>query len=348
MYLNKLIVLLAVQLIIIVGIAITVTNRNGSVVTQWILFGVFFVVVGIILAMVLRFRMKLVHMSADLKRAVDGNFKTRLFAKEDAIWNEVVFSINEIIDQLEQVKIESVKSQSTRVSLLSSISHDIRTPLTSIIGYVDALKDGIAASEQEKQEYIAILSIKASALKEMIDEIFIMAKLDADEIPRKEETIDLAELTRELLIEFLPELKKNGIALETQISDVKYSVQADRMGLMRTIGNIVKNAVQYGKDGKVLGVDLLELDDEYKLLIWDRGPGIPEEELAHIFERSYRSDKARSSVSGGSGLGLAIARSLTEREGGRIVVQSKPWEKTSFGVFLPRDGLKIKKRLKNR
>ncbi|WP_169083988.1 sensor histidine kinase [Paenibacillus sp. PL91] len=348
MNLNKLTALLAVQLVIIVGIAITITNRNGPVIPQWILFAVFIVVTGITLAMVLRFRMKLAHMSAQLKRAAGGNFKTRLFAKEDPIWNEVVFSINEIIDQLEQVKIESVKSQSARVSLLSSISHDIRTPLTSIIGYVDALKDGIAASEKEKQEYIAILSIKASALKEMIDEIFMMAKLDADEMPRKEEAIDLAELTRELLIEFLPELKKQGISLETHIPDVKYPVRVDRMGLMRTIGNIVKNAVQYGKEGKVLGVDLLEMDDEYQLNIWDRGPGIPEEELAHIFERSYRSDKARSSESGGSGLGLAIARSLAEREGGGIAVQSMPWEKTSFGLFLPKDGVKIKKQLKNR
>ncbi len=111
------------------------------------------------------------------------------------------------------------KSQKARKQLLSSISHDIRTPLTSIIGYIDALKDGIATSKEEELEYLEILSNKSNSLKQLVDEIFHMAKIDADELPFKEEQLDLSEITRETLIEFLPELSKYHIELKIDIPE---------------------------------------------------------------------------------------------------------------------------------
>ncbi|MVO99062.1 sensor histidine kinase [Paenibacillus lutrae] len=285
----------------------------------------------------LRTRARLHQIQQELRRVLDGNRTTRLLAKDSPSMNEVIFTINELIHELEQVQIEAVQSQAARKSLLSSISHDIRTPLTSIIGYVDALKDGAAVTQQEQRDYLDILSRKAGALKHLTDEMFNMAKLDADEFPIAAEPLDLAEAARESLIEFLPELKQAGMELIIRIPEEKrFMIAADRLSLNRILGNLIKNAIHYGKEGGVLGIELTEIKGgDYQLSLWDQGPGIAPGDIGHVFQRMYRSDAARSPSSGGSGLGLSIARALTEKNGGRIGVSSVPWSRTAFTLIFP-------------
>ncbi|MEN1939412.1 HAMP domain-containing sensor histidine kinase [Paenibacillus sp. 102] len=275
-------------------------------------------------------------MVVKLRRAIKGNLHTRLYTNNDHSLDEVVFSINELITELEKVQVEAKKSQDARKQLLSSISHDIRTPLTSIIGYIDALKDDIAASEEEKLEYLEILSKKSNGLKQLVDEIFNMAKLDADEFPLKEEQLDFSEITRESLIEFLPEISKHDIKLQVNIPEDPCPIMADSLSLIRVIGNLIKNALYYGKPGKILGIELLETTNDYQLLIWDKGPGISKHDLENVFERMYRSEQSRNPSHGGSGLGLAIAKALVEKNGGQIWVESIPWERTTFGFSIPK------------
>ncbi|WCN36390.1 sensor histidine kinase [Aneurinibacillus uraniidurans] len=334
-------ILLLVQSIVIAALVFLEFYDETPGMLRWALFAVLCVTTGLLFWIRRYSRTALKHMSGELRRAMNGNLKTRLLARDDYIWNEVIFSVNELLEQLESNRIETSKSQAARRRLLSSISHDIRTPLTSMIGYVDALRDDIAISESERQEYLAILSRKSNGLKELIDGIFTMAKLDADEMPQKMEPLDFAELTRETLIEFLPELKKQGMELQVLIPDKSCLILADRLSVLRITGNLIKNAIHHGKEGNVLGIELVEHDDEYELLIWDRGPGIVEADLGHVFERMYRSDQSRNLDSGSSGLGLAIARALVEKNDGRIWVKSMPWEKTTFGMA-------FKKLLRNR
>ncbi|EJQ59192.1 sensor histidine kinase [Bacillus mycoides] len=275
-------------------------------------------------------------MVTKLSRALKGNLQTRLFTNNDRSLNSIVFSINDLITALEKSQIEARKSQEARKQLLSNISHDIRTPLTSIIGYIDALKDDVAASEVEKQEYLEILYKKSNDLKHLVDEIFNMAKLDADEFPLKEEELDFSEVTREVLIEFLPELSKHNIELQVLIPESTSPIIADHLSLIRIIGNLIKNAIHHGKAGKIVGVELLETNTEYELLIWDKGPGIPKHDLQNVFKRMYRSEQSRNPSYGGSGLGLSISKSLVEKNGGRIWVDSIPWERTTFGFSVPK------------
>lgn len=308
------------------------------------LWAVFLLAVAFLISLILLYNRnsyisRLTEMEKQLKRAVNGNLKTRLFANEDGRLNEVIFLINELVEQLEKVQIEAIASHDARKSLLSSISHDIRTPLTSIIGYVDALKDGLASSEVEKQEYLGIISRKANGLKDLIDEIFSMAKLDADEIQVKPEEFDFAEMSRETVIEFLPELKKQELRLAANIPEERCPVFADRISVIRIINNLIENSIHYGKEGGVLGIELIETPQTYELSVWDQGQGISKEHLPNIFERMYRADQSRNSATGGSGLGLSIARALAEKNGGEITAESRPWEKTSFTFSLP----KIKK-----
>ncbi|MCY7856646.1 HAMP domain-containing histidine kinase [Bacillus sonorensis] len=332
---DKKTLLLILQLAAIAGLLFIHVNAGSLGTFSIILYIVLFGITAVLFITRLRFISDLQLIDTELKRVAGGNLRRRLLAKDDRLFNDIIFSINELIEQLEKVQINAAQSEAARKRLLSNISHDIRTPLTSIIGYIDALKDGVASSEQEKQEYLHILSKKSSGLKQLIDEIFNMAKLDANEIPLNIESFDFAELVRETLIAFLPELKKHHIELHAQIPDQQCLIMADRLSLVRVIENLVRNGVHYGKKGKVLGIELTETEREYQLLIWDQGPGIPESDIEHVFERMYRRDRSRK-LDEGSGLGLAIAKFLVEKNHGSIWAESIPWEKTTFGFSLPK------------
>ncbi|MBG9735600.1 HAMP domain-containing sensor histidine kinase [Paenibacillus alvei] len=302
---------------------------------RWGLFAMLFTTVGLLLHSRLRLMRKLKSDAAAVQRAVRGNINTRLLANEFETYNELLYSINELIEQMDRLQVQAHRSETARKKLLTNISHDIRTPLTSIIGYVDALQDEHMDTQQEKEECIAIISAKAQTLKELIDHIFQMAKLDADEVEIRREPLDAAELLREAIISFLPELKKHGMDLAVQIPDEKCIAEVDRYGYIRILNNLIKNAIRYGKDGRKLGVELERKETSIELTIWDAGPGIPANEIPRIFERTYRSEQSRSLQYGGSGLGLAIAKAFVDKHGGRISVVSKPYERTAFTVSLP-------------
>ncbi|MEH7460272.1 HAMP domain-containing sensor histidine kinase [Bacillus sp. JJ1127] len=343
---DKVLYLLLLQLLAITALLFIDMSNNQLETGRLALFIVLFTITISLFFIRLHFIKSRKSMVTGLRRAIKGNTHARLYTNNDHSLDEVVFSTNELITALEKVQIEAVKSQEARKQLLSSISHDIRTPLTSIIGYIDALKDDIATSEEEKQEYLEIISKKSSNLKQLVDEIFNIAKLDADEFPLKEEPLNFAEIARESLIEFLPELSKHDIELQVSIPETPCPIIADSLSLMRVIGNLMKNAIYYGKSGQIIGIELLETMNEYQLLIWDKGPGISTDDLENVFERMYRSDQSRNPSHGGSGLGLAIAKALVEKNGGQIWVESMPWKKTTFGFSIPKQ-VAFKKQLRN-
>ncbi len=184
---DKKLLLLILQCAAIAALLFIYMKTASFGVFSTMLFIFLFAVTALLFTMRLRFIDRLKLIETELKRVADGNLRRRLLAKGGQPFNEIIFSINELIEQLEKVQINAAKSEAARKRLLSNISHDIRTPLTSIIGYVDALKDGVASSEEEKQEYLNILSKKSNSLKQLIDEIFNMAKLDANEVQLKTE-----------------------------------------------------------------------------------------------------------------------------------------------------------------
>ncbi|MCR8845173.1 HAMP domain-containing histidine kinase [Paenibacillus sp. SC116] len=329
-------VLIIVQLLLLAALFMLEWINQPQGMLRGVLFIVLFFVTGSLLLIRIQFRTKLRSVGAALKRAVQGNVNTRVLTNDDPIVDEVIFSINELIEHLAKVQVLSVRSEAARRSLLTNISHDIRTPLTSIIGYVDALKDNVAASPEERQHYIQIISNKAIVLKELIDEIFHLAKLDADEIPLQVETVDAAEMAREAVIAFLPELDQHNIELRAVLPEEKCMVLVDRLSLLRILNNLIKNAVQYGKEGKVLGIELAETVHSYQFSIWDKGAGIAEQDLMKIFDKMYRADRSRNTVNGGSGLGLAITKALVEKNGGTIWVESEPDIRTTFNFTIPK------------
>src|SRR5699024_7819418 len=124
---------------------------------------------------------QLKQMNVEVERAIKGNLNTRILANHDKFFNKLTFSINDLIEQFDKDEFQSIKSQTARHRHLSSISHDIRTPLTAINGYIDVLQDDISISEEEKRKYLEIVSRKSNGLKELLDELFNMAKIEANE-----------------------------------------------------------------------------------------------------------------------------------------------------------------------
>src|SRR5699024_7034571 len=153
----------------------------------WFLFIVLFFITAILLFKRIHYHTQLKRMNVELERAINGNLNTRLLANHDKFFNELTFSINDLIEQLEKVQIQSIKSQTARKRIISLISHYTHTPHTSIIGYNDVLQEYLTTTEEEKIKYLEILSRKSNGLKQILDELFNMAKIEANEFLLKEE-----------------------------------------------------------------------------------------------------------------------------------------------------------------
>ncbi len=279
---------------------------------------------------------KLKKMNEQIQRVASGNLNGRILVREDGLIGDLACNFNKIIESLQVTCENEIMAEEARRKLMVNISHDIRTPLTSIIGYVDALKDGMASNEEERQEYLQIISMKSRKLKQLIDEIFHMAKLDSDDIKMDFQSHDMGEILRECIIGFLPKFNKEEITLKIDIIDEKALVYCDRLSIIRILNNLIENALQYGGRENVIGIDLVQLENDYQINIWDKGPGIEEEHIPFIFERLYIRDKARKKPVGSSGLGLSIAKKLIEKHDGKIWVESKLSEKTVFSFTIPK------------
>ncbi len=276
------------------------------------------------------------YIQQQVKRVLSGNENVRIYIHDQGMMAELAQTINELVELMQEISVEKQRSEEGQKRLLSNISHDMRTPLTSILGYLDALRDGLAESAEEQQEYLDVVFSKARYLKNLVGEIFYMAKLDGEDLPLHPINCDLSEILRECMIDFLPELENNKIVTHVEIPEKNQPVFIDKMSIIRVFSNLVKNAMEHGKAGGIVGVKLVSREKDYVIQVWDKGPGIGSDHLSRIFDRLYQVDQARNSTSN-SGLGLTIAKKLLEKQGGKIWVESVPHEKTVFSFTLPRN-----------
>lgn len=226
-----------------------------------------------------------------------------------------------------------LKYEDNRKMLISSISHDLKTPVTSIKGYVEGILDGIADTPDKMERYLKTISSKAHQIDEMIDDLLLYAKLDLNQIPFNFERTDIEEYLRLCLLESEPELDHHHIKISfhNELCQ-KQHVLLDRERMKRVIMNVFDNSRKYmEKDQGEIQILLRETSASLIVELCDNGPGISEEDLPHIFDRFYRSDAARSR---GSGLGLAISKQIIEGHKGRIWAVSHGKEGTSIMISL--------------
>lgn len=267
-----------------------------------------------------------------IQQVLAGKTRMRILRDEkdkDAVLD---FAINDLIEALHQTRIAGEQSELKRRQLLSNISHDIRTPITSIIGYIDALVDDKITDPEERALYLRIAAEKSRELKRLTDEVFELAKIDADEIEMHPERLEINELLRSTVIGFLPRLQEAGMEVVNEIPDEKNFIYADRMAVVRIFQNLIQNAIQHGQSGKVLGLRVEKHRNQYIASIWNLGEPIPEEKINRVFERLFKADDSRKTKTGNHGLGLSIAKRLTEKNGGSIRVESGQNRETTFSV----------------
>lgn len=278
-----------------------------------------------------RVKKKIQETLAVLAEIKQGNGNRRVLAANSELTAPLAYEINDIVASYEKELASLRRAEEANKQLMTSLSHDVRTPLTTLIGYLDAVHKGVVTG-REKDEYTEIARRKAYDLKEYIDALFDWFKLNSDEFMLKPEVVEAAELTRNLLIDWIPVLEDKQIAYNLDIPDQPIRVRLDTDAYGRILNNLIQNVVAHSQATEI-GISVSRQDGEMVLLVWDNGVGMEKKDLQHIFERLYKCDQGRSQK--GSGLGLAITHQLVEKMGGTITAASTQGKGTTFAVRFP-------------
>ena len=240
-----------------------------------------------------------------------------------------------------QIKIKELienekNSEKTKNELITNIAHDLRTPLTSVVGYLEILATNEKLTEDQKKEYLRIAFEKSKKLGELIEDLFSYTKVSLNAMSLKLDNFDIVILLNQLIEELYPLFEKNNLSFEFDSNVKTLEIVADPKLLSRLFENLLNNAIKYGKDGKRILIRLHKIDQEdFYVSIINYGNIIPKDSLEKLFERFYRVDESRNSAISGTGLGLAIAKNIVDMHRGKIQVTSNK-KGTEFRV-----GLKI-------
>lgn len=265
------------------------------------------------------------------ERIKEGDLQFVVEARGNDEIGQMRMSFEEMRRQLKQSVQTQLQYEENRKELLSSISHDLRTPITTIKGYVEGIRDGVAVSKDKLEKYLDMIHTKTVALDRLVDELFLYSKLDLNKVPFSFQRIEIEPHLQELIREMRFDLELKQIRLVTAFPDKPVYVVADVEKLKRVVMNIIDNSVRYmDKENKVITLVVTEQSDSATIEIRDNGQGILPEQLPHIFEKFYRAGPTNGSDKKGSGLGLAIARQLVEGQGGAIGATSEWGQGTSI------------------
>jgi signal transduction histidine kinase len=217
----------------------------------------------------------------------------------------------------EQIESER-QTEKSKQDLITNVSHDLRSPLTSILGYLRLVKDNKYEDKEQLEEYVQVVYSKAEQLKCLIDDLFEYTKLSYQGVQMTIQRISFNELVDQSLEEFIPLFEENNLQLQRTFPDEEYLLNVDPNKTHRVIENLISNAIRYSKKPSTVKVIIKKENQNVLFITENQGERMTRFELDKIFERFYRKDAARNLESGGSGLGLAIAKGIVELQGGRI------------------------------
>lgn len=291
---------------------------------------------AILLVFVILFRVTRAWFTRYFDEMVEGVDQLAAESQEDIrMCPELGFmeeKLNEVKHRLKKRTEEAQAAEQRKNELVVYLAHDIKTPLTSVIGYLSLLEETPNLPGEQKEHYIRIALEKAYRLEGLINELFEITRYHVQDMPLHRENIDFCYMMVQIVDELYPQLTANGNRVEQQIPEDMVLV-GDSEKLARVFNNILKNAITYGKAGSTIRVEAKEEGDRIQIFIENEGE-IPGDKLESIFEKFYRLDSARSTSTGGAGLGLAIARDIVTLHGGTVRANSGEG-KTTFVVELP-------------
>lgn len=257
-----------------------------------------------------------------------GNLNRRVLAKENDMTKQICYDINRIATTNQLQFIRQQQSEQAYKRLMTSLSHDVKTPLASLVGYLEAVTENLVAGE-EKETYIQIATAKAHQLKEFVESLFEWVKLDAREQVYHFEQLDLNELTRNIMADWIPTLENSHFDYDIDIPENEYFMKIDVRAYIRILNNLIQNILTHS-GGNKLTLRITENESQAQIAITDNGIGISPSNLPHIFERMYQCDDSR--LADGNGLGLAIVKELVSAHKGKIKAESAPSAGVTFTI----------------
>lgn len=264
-----------------------------------------------------------------------GQFGTRVpIAGRDEL-ADLGRSFNEMASQLEDAAQRHRELDTMRRDLIAWVGHDLRTPLASIRAMAEALADGVVHEPEKVERYLSTMEKDIRTLSALIDDLFEMAQVDAGGLELELASVSVEELIAGTVARFAGRANSEGVTVRGSNLDEVGEAVLDRQKMGRVMDNLVDNALRHTPRGGRVEISARRKEDRLELNITDTGSGIPEHDLAYIFDRFYRTEKSRSRATGGSGLGLAIAKGIVEAHGGQIKAESARGQGTAITVLLP-------------
>lgn len=262
------------------------------------------------------------RISSAMREIAEGDLNITLDVEGDDEFADMAENLNNMVEELRQLMDRERESERTKNELITNIAHDLRTPLTSIIGYLELLSGPVKLNEEMQKKYLDITYKKSKRLQKLIEDLFGFTKLNYGKISMKVSKVDIVKLLSQMLEEFYPNFMEKNLAYELQSNVTAKVITADGNLLARLFDNLINNAIKYGSEGKKIIVKVDATDTVVTVSVTNFGYVIPKEELPLLFEKFYRVEQSRSVNTGGTGLGLAIAKNIVDMHGGTIGVTS--------------------------
>lgn len=251
-----------------------------------------------------------------------GNLNTEVDVTEDDEFSAMAANLNKMSSDIRKLMDKEREAERTKNELITNVAHDLRTPLTSIIGYLELLAGNTQIPQEMQHKYIEIAYSKSRRLEKLIEDLFGFTKLNYGKIAMHIGQIDIVKLLEQLLEEAYPNFEEKNLSYDLQSNVPAKIISADGNLLARLFDNLIGNAIKYGADGKRVLVKIHGEEDTVTVSVTNFGRVIPADELPLLFNKFYRVEQSRSATTGGTGLGLAIAKEIVDMHGGTIRVAS--------------------------
>lgn len=265
-----------------------------------------------------------------------GSHERLLLFNSDPALQKLLAVLNSLLDVNHKGAVERARLEKSMRHMLVNISHDLKTPLTVVLGYIETLLQDHSMPAAEREVMLRTIHAKAEEVISLMNRFFDLAKLESGDKDIPLAKVEIGELCRRNILSFYELLSAKGSEVQIDIPDEPLYIMGNVEALDRVLGNLLSNAIAYGDAGGVLGLKLYSRESKVYIEVWDKGKGIAEDHQDKIFERLYTLEDSRNRVYQGSGLGLTITKRLTEQMNGSITLTSKPYIKTVFSLSFRR------------
>ena len=285
----------------------------------------------------LNLRTEIKYIRNKLRKVVNEETGERLLLNtEDKYIKSLLIQINRLLDHNQKIKGNCNSIELSMRKMLSNISHDLKTPLTVILGYIEMINNDKSLTSEKVMSLLKTVNLKTVEVLALINRFFELVKLESGDKKLNSSRIDICEVSRKIILDYYEILISKEFEVVIDIPEDPVFVSGDEDAIERVLNNLITNAIQYGSDGKMVGLKIRITDNDVFVEISDKGKGINEMHKDRVFERMYTLEDSRNTNYQGSGLGLTITKRLVEQMEGSISLNSVPFKETTFSVRLRR------------